>query len=59
MDSAIQKAGISYTDEQINQLAQRHFENIQVHIYITKLGSMRVYYNLFFSFINSFLDVIF
>lgn len=30
MESALQNAGTLYTDEQINQLAQRHFENTQV-----------------------------
>lgn len=30
MDEAIENAGITYTDDQINQLAQRHFENTQV-----------------------------
>ena len=30
MEQAIQNLGITYTDEQINQMAQRHFENTQV-----------------------------
>ena len=30
MDEAIKKVGSGYTDEQINYLAQRHFENTQV-----------------------------
>ena len=30
METAVQSLGVSYTDEQVNQLAQRHFENTQV-----------------------------
>ena len=38
MEDAVQKLGLSYTDEQVNQLAQRHFENTQVsRQYIQKI----------------------
>ena len=30
MEEAVTNLGITYTDEQINTLAQRHFENNQV-----------------------------
>lgn len=30
MEQAVQSLGVSYTDEQVNQLAQRHFENTQL-----------------------------
>ena len=30
MDKAVQSLGITYSDENVNQLAQRHFENTQV-----------------------------
>jgi len=30
MQEAVRNAGVSYTDEQINQLAQRHMDNSQM-----------------------------
>jgi hypothetical protein len=34
MEAAVNKAGVSYTDEEINRLTQRHFENLQVETLI-------------------------
>ena len=32
MQNAVRNLGTTYTDDQINQLAQLHFENSQVHL---------------------------
>ena len=32
MEGAVHNLGVTHTDEQINQLAQRHFEKMQVMI---------------------------
>ena len=33
MEDAVKNLGVTYTDDQVNQLAQRHFENTQVYSY--------------------------
>ena len=30
MEEAVKNLGVTYSDDQVNQLAQRHFENTQV-----------------------------
>lgn len=42
MEDAVRALGIACTDEEVNQLAQRHFESTQVHVFVLaffKVGS--------------------
>ena len=50
MELAVQRLGITYTDEQINQLAQRHFENMEVLIIIISLHCLAT--NVFEMFVK-------